>query len=119
MREIDTDLVLRGGKIVVDSKEACLSEAGELIAADCKPSDLVELGELVQLADESSGREHAPELQVWTPREDLVQGVRASGDVTIFKSVGLGVQDVAITSAVVRFAENENIGIIIDDYDEN
>jgi len=46
-----------------------------------------------------------------------VREVRAAGDVTIFKSVGVGVQDVAIASAVASRAERENIGTIVADYD--
>ena len=60
--------------------------------------------------------ESDPTASHWTPRKELVREVRASGDVTIFKSVGLGVQDVAIACAVVAVAEKENVGNIIADY---
>jgi len=109
MHEIDTDLVKRAGKIVVDSREACLAEAGELIDAGLRPSDLTELGELVHFAD--------PAVRSWTPQSELVDAVRTAGDVTIFKSVGVGVQDVAIASAVVNRAQQEGIGSRVDDFD--
>lgn len=108
MREVDTDLVKRAGKIIVDSRAACLVEAGELITAGFGPFDLVEVGELVQ--PDASG-------SAWITQEELVREVRAAGDVTIFKSVGVGVQDVAIASAVASRAERENIGTIVADYD--
>ncbi|KAH9944622.1 NAD(P)-binding protein [Amylocystis lapponica] len=121
MHEIDTDLVLRAGKVVVDSRSACLSEAGELIAAHRKPSDLAELGEIISITDtpNNSGRDVDPtDVPSWVPRDDLVQAIRASGDVTIFKSVGVGVQDVAIASAVVSFAERKDIGTVVNHYDD-
>lgn len=47
MHEVDQALVARAGTIVVDSKSACLHEAGELIKAGKREQDLVELGELL------------------------------------------------------------------------
>ncbi|KAJ3018982.1 hypothetical protein NUW54_g204 [Trametes sanguinea] len=41
------------------------------------------------------------------------------GDVTIFKSVGVGVQDAAIACAVVERAVKEKIGVVVEDYDED
>ncbi|KAI0702363.1 NAD(P)-binding protein [Cerioporus squamosus] len=108
MHEIDTDLVKRAGKIVVDQKSACLVEAGELISAGCTESDLVEIGELLDMEGSS-----------WTPRSGIVQEVQRSGDITIFKSVGVGVQDVAIACAVVDRAMKDGIGKRIEDYDED
>jgi len=68
MRDVGDDLIRRGGVIIVDSKEACLKEAGELISAGLQSEDMVELGTVL-------GKEG----------EDL----RIVGDVTIFKSVSL------------------------------
>ncbi|RPD53088.1 NAD(P)-binding protein [Lentinus tigrinus ALCF2SS1-7] len=107
MHEIDTGLVKRAGKVVVDQKSACLTEAGELITAGSRESDLVEIGQLLDVKHPS-----------WTPRADVVQDVRQSGDLTIFKSVGVGVQDVAIACAVVDRAVKDGIGRQIEDYDE-
>ncbi|OBZ73270.1 Ketimine reductase mu-crystallin [Grifola frondosa] len=110
MHEIDSDLVKRAGKVVVDYKEACLQEAGELISAQCTPSDLVELGDLFTYSEQTN---------VWSTRDNLAGEIRASGDVTIFKSVGVGVQDVAIACAVVKRAEEENIGVLVQEYDKD
>ncbi|KAI0755682.1 NAD(P)-binding protein [Fomes fomentarius] len=110
MHEIDTDLVKRAGRVVVDQKSACLIEAGELISARCTESDLVELGQLLDITSELGETS-------WVPRADTVQDVRRSGDVTIFKSVGVGVQDVAIACAVVDRAVKDGIGRVIEDYD--
>ncbi|KDQ57877.1 hypothetical protein JAAARDRAFT_176968 [Jaapia argillacea MUCL 33604] len=104
MHEIDSILVRRAGKVVVDSRDACLREAGELILAGIKGDGMVELGEL-DIAEKEGDKE-------------LVEKVKKGGDVTIFKSVGVGVQDVAIASAVVKRAEELGLGTKIDDYDE-
>ncbi|TIA76076.1 NAD(P)-binding protein [Aureobasidium pullulans] len=42
-----------GGAIIVDSIEACLQEAGELIQANVQPHQVVEIGELVLLKREA------------------------------------------------------------------
>ncbi|TCD67719.1 hypothetical protein EIP91_012017 [Steccherinum ochraceum] len=102
MHEVDTDLVKRAGTIVVDSREACKIEAGELIAANIQDDDLIEIGELVSL----SGSQ-------WEANQPLVERVRKSGDVTMFKSVGVGVQDVAIASAVVDKAAIKGLGVTL------
>jgi ornithine cyclodeaminase/alanine dehydrogenase-like protein (mu-crystallin family) len=66
---------------------------------------LTELGELIQFDDSDR----------WLPREDRVREVR-KGDVTIFKSVGVGIQDVAIVRAVVDHAKARGIGTVIRGY---
>jgi len=107
MREIDTDLVRRTGKVVVDSKEACLIEAGELIEAGLGADDLLELGEICA-GDDVSRRK--------------IESVKDTADgevksVSIFKSVGIGAQDVMIASAVLKKAEEMRIGTVIEKYD--
>lgn len=88
MREVDAALVKRADAILVDSREACRKEAGDLIQAgwdDALNSQIHEIGECV-------GR-------------DVVKG-----GITIFKSVGVGVQDVAIASLVAKRAREKGIG---------
>jgi len=103
MHEIDTTLVRRAHKVVVDSSDACLREAGELIKADLKEDDLVELGII------------CGENQV-TECERLTR-IDQEKDVTIFKSVGVGAQDVMIAAAVLQTAEEIGLGTIINQYD--
>ncbi|KAI0327459.1 NAD-P-binding protein [Cubamyces sp. BRFM 1775] len=110
MHEIDTDLVKRAGLIIIDQKSACLQEAGELIDAQLSEGDLVELGELF---------DYNIKEKTWIPREGPIEDIQTAGDVTIFKSVGVGVQDVAIACAVVERAVKENIGVLIEQYDED
>jgi ornithine cyclodeaminase len=65
MREVEDSLLRRGSRVVVDSKKACLQEAGELISAGMTEEDLEELGSI---------------------REDG-KAVRSGEDVVLFKSV--------------------------------
>jgi thiomorpholine-carboxylate dehydrogenase len=78
-RELD-DEVLRRAKVYVDSREAALKESGDVIAAG---EVLAEIGEVV------SGAE---------------QGRRSSEEVTLFKSLGLAVEDVATAELIYRKA---------------
>ena len=82
-----------------------------MIAAQTRSVDLIEIGELVQRTESNN-------ITTWAARLDIVNEIRNAGDVTLFKSVGVGVQDVAIASAVAGRAEQENIGTVVADYDE-
>lgn len=111
MHEIDDTLLLRATpKLLVDSRSACLVEAGEVISAGLRPEDMSELGELVI----------AP--GTWTSLDHDASDDLDSGPVTIFKSVGVGLQDVAIACAVVNKAQEmlmngKKLGVLVDDYD--
>jgi ornithine cyclodeaminase/alanine dehydrogenase-like protein (mu-crystallin family) len=83
-RELDT-ATMRRGRIVVEQRDAALAEAGDLCvpiaAGDLRPDAIVaDLPELIAGA---------------TVR-------RGDADVTVFKSVGLAVEDLAIATAAVR-----------------
>ncbi|RXW15462.1 hypothetical protein EST38_g10392 [Candolleomyces aberdarensis] len=135
MQEIDTDLVKRAtlphfqGResnakplLVVDSWDACSKEAGELIKANLSRDDVRELGEM--LPRDSSGRLDLDHLNTLllskqaTEPLDIDRQPDFTGPVTIFKSVGIGLQDVAIASAVVQKAEELGIGTVVDGYDD-
>lgn len=76
-RELDDDLVTTA-RIFVDSREAALRESGDVIAAR---SDVTEIGAVV--AGTAPGRRSAEEL-------------------TLFKSVGVAVEDVTAAALVLR-----------------
>ena len=73
-RELPADLVHIAGLVVADSIEACKDEAGDLLMAN------VDWSRVVDLKDVRPG---------WEP-----------GRVSIFKSVGLGLEDVAVAAHV-------------------
>ncbi|EIN04479.1 NAD(P)-binding protein [Punctularia strigosozonata HHB-11173 SS5] len=99
MVEADESVVKRAGKIIVDSRDACGIEAGDLLQAGLVASDVVEIGALVSSGDNI---QHS--------------GIGGSDGVTIFKSVGVGVQDVAISKLVVERAEEMGLGTGIGSY---
>ncbi|KAL2839587.1 hypothetical protein BJY01DRAFT_237034 [Aspergillus pseudoustus] len=79
MQEIDSETLLSGGgKVYVDSKEACLEESGELIRAKVKDDQLIELGELYQ----SLGKTEAIRVP--------------DGCNVVMKCVGMGIMDLVI-----------------------
>ncbi len=91
MREIDP-ATIEHARIFVDSRDAALAEAGELIHAV------------------SNGLTHAEE---WTEIGDVV-GARQPGrstddEITFFKSVGLAAQDIA--AAALAFERAEKLGL--------
>jgi ornithine cyclodeaminase len=97
MQEIDAETVQRA-KVVVDSREACWAEAGDLIIPLEKglidrEHIHAELGEII--AGAKPGRT--------TPHE-----------ITFFKSVGIAVQDVATASRALQAAERIGLGVEVE-----
>ncbi len=98
MQEIDVTTITRASKIVVDSRAAALSEAGDLIIP-LRNSEIriesiyAELGEIA--ASVFSGREHDEEI-------------------TLFKSVGNAAQDVCVAREVYDRARAAGLGTSIE-----
>lgn len=96
MQEIDTETV-RQARVVVDQREAVLAEAGDLIVP--LQQGAIDEGHIyAELGAIASGQ--AP------GREDAAQ-------ITLFKSVGLAVQDAVAASAALERAEAAGLGIVI------
>lgn len=124
-----------GGAIIVDSVEACLKEAGEVIQAGLSGGEVVELGELVMLRrdaerrrKEESEKEGVDEGGVEIGQATKVKGIKKDekkdgglmewlqrGNV-IYKSVGLGLMDVAVGADIVRLADERGIGTMIEGF---
>ncbi len=97
MQEVDEE-TLRRSRIFVDSVEACLEEAGDLIiplrGGKIQSRDiLAELGEVITM--KKPGREGAREI-------------------TYFKSVGNAVQDISVGQAIFQRARERNLGQEVD-----
>jgi len=97
MQEIPPETILRA-KVVIDHHEAALAEAGDLLIPIGEGVITVdhihaELGEVI--AGDKAGRETAEEL-------------------TLFKSVGVAVQDVAAAAAALKAAREMGLGREID-----
>ena len=90
-REVDTITVRRANRIVVDSREACLEEAGDLIIPNAQID--AEIGEIVN-GDK--------------------QGRQSDDEITFFKSVGVAVQDAVAASVILAEAEAKALGVLIE-----
>lgn len=90
-REVDTTTIRRTNRIVVDSREACLEEAGDLIIPNAQID--AEIGEIVN--GDKEGRQ-------------------SDDEITFFKSVGVAVQDAVAGAAVLAEAEVKDLGIIVE-----
>ena len=93
-RELDTETVAHAS-LFTDRRESCLNEAGDYILAAAEgavgPEHIkAELGEV--LAGMHAGREHEDEL-------------------TVFKSLGLAVEDLASAELIVRRAREQGVGV--------
>jgi ornithine cyclodeaminase/alanine dehydrogenase-like protein (mu-crystallin family) len=95
--EIDVAAVRRATRVVVDSKEQCKLEAGDLVpaaeAGALQWSSVVELGAV--LVGKTPGR-------------------GGPTDVTLFKSVGLAIEDVVTAARVYEAAKTQGVGRTID-----
>jgi alanine dehydrogenase len=95
--EVDVETVRRAGLIVVDSKEQAKLESGDLLPAIeqgvLRWSNLVDLGQV--LVGSGRGRQDAREI-------------------TLFKSHGIGIEDIAVAARVYARAKAENVGRTLD-----
>jgi alanine dehydrogenase len=95
--EIDVEVVKRANQIAIDSKEQGRLEAGDLVAAldqhIIEWMDVAELGRVVAMR---------------TP------GRQSAEDITLFKSLGIGVEDIAVAAKVYEKAKDEGVGRWID-----
>jgi ornithine cyclodeaminase/alanine dehydrogenase len=91
--EIDATVVERAENVVCDSVEACRNEPGDFIEALEK--GVFEWSRAADLCDVVSGR--AP-------------GRSRPQSITLFKSVGLAIEDVALGGKLLALARQQNIG---------
>jgi ornithine cyclodeaminase/alanine dehydrogenase-like protein (mu-crystallin family) len=95
MAEIPPEIII-GSKLVVDSRESCLAEAGDIIQAmKHSKQDLIhaEIGEVA--AGKAAGR-------------------TSDKEITVFKSVGNAVQDLITAELAIKNAEKMNLGIEVE-----
>lgn len=96
-QEISERTVASAGKKVVESIEQCRIEAGEFLPliekGRLKWSDLTELGDVV------SGK---------------ISGRDCSEEITLFKSVGVAVEDIAVAAHIYNIAKRAGVGTSLD-----
>jgi len=89
------------GHIVVDSREACLHEAGEFVKSELSPEKWLDVGQVTERlrkGDES-------DMRKW-----LETGF------VVYKSVGVGVMDISIGSALLGLAHERGVGTTVADF---
>ncbi|KAG1472755.1 hypothetical protein G6F56_001344 [Rhizopus delemar] len=91
MHEVDAETVQRAQLVVVDSVDACSREAGELIKSS-RAQDWLEIGNVA--------------LQ-------KIKTEKERDKITLFKSVGISVQDSAIAGLMVKLAKENNEGNVV------
>lgn len=93
---------------MVDSLEASLREAGDVIQPGVSPEELVEVGELLMVRKASMR-----EIEMGTGEgEKGMKGMKdwlMRGNV-IYKSVGLGMMDICVGEDLVQMAMQKGIG---------
>jgi ornithine cyclodeaminase/alanine dehydrogenase-like protein (mu-crystallin family) len=91
--EIDIEVIKRANLVAIDSKDQGRMEAGDLVAAleqgVLEWIDVAELGRIV--ATRSAGRQ--------SPQ-----------DITLFKSLGIGLEDIAVAHKIYQAAKDANVG---------
>lgn len=104
MQELPSELVARC-RVVVDETGAALAEAGDVVipmeAGLIDHTDLIELGTLLGTLEGGSER----------PTAGI--GRRTSDEVTLFKSVGNAVQDLAVAGLALVRAEEGGVGTMV------
>ena len=93
-REMDPRLVARS-RLVVDSLAAAVVESGDIVMG---------------IAEGWFGREHRVG-ELGAVAAGLIPGRTATGEITIFKSLGLAVEDVAAADLAARRADAERLGL--------
>jgi ornithine cyclodeaminase/alanine dehydrogenase-like protein (mu-crystallin family) len=90
-REIDPETFAMSTRIILDTKEGVLGEAGDAVAAKdvLQGKDVHELSELVV---------------------GKVPGRTAKDQVTLFKSVGTGLQDIGLAAVIYQRAKERGLG---------
>jgi ornithine cyclodeaminase/alanine dehydrogenase len=96
-REIDPETFQRSAITVVDTREGVLGEAGDAVAA----MDVIRPDQVYELAELVIGKAPAR---------------TAPDQITLFKSVGTGVQDIALAAKIYERAVASGRGLQIDDF---
>ncbi|EUC44773.1 hypothetical protein COCMIDRAFT_5909 [Bipolaris oryzae ATCC 44560] len=111
MQEIDPDLLsqitspsglfasqVHNACIAVDSIKGCMDEAGELVKADIATERMIEVGKIDGLRQDDG-------VKRW-----LEQGL------VVYKSVGVGVMDIAIGKALLELSGEKGVGVRVDSF---
>jgi ornithine cyclodeaminase/alanine dehydrogenase-like protein (mu-crystallin family) len=94
--EIDATVVRRADNIVCDSIEACRHEAGDFI--DALQKGIFDWSRAAELANVVTGR---------------AVGRSRPESITLFKSVGLAIEDIALGGKLLKLARRDGVGLAL------
>ncbi len=92
-RELD-EMTIKRSKVVVDSREACLAEAGDIMVP-ISQKDITEDHIYAELGEIVTGKK---------------PGRTSEEEVTLFKSVGLALQDMSTAKKLYELAQEKKVG---------
>jgi ornithine cyclodeaminase/alanine dehydrogenase-like protein (mu-crystallin family) len=122
MQEVEAATLLSGdcNTIFVDSKEACLKEAGELIMASEQgsPFELVEIAQLFSPHNDrtATASTHTITRTDSSSPEAGVRRLMPGPHNVIFKCVGMGIMDLVVAKVLLEIAEEAQLGMLVDDF---
>ena len=90
MQELDA-ITVNQARIIVDHKESCLAEAGDLIIPNAMIDS--EIGEIINGVKPERKNDH---------------------EITLFKSVGVAIQDTFMANLILKNAQKKQLGIMVD-----
>lgn len=96
-REIDPETFKRATRIVVDTREGVFGEAGDAVAA----KDVVSAEDADELSALVAGK---------------IEGRQRDDEITLFKSVGTGIQDIALAAVIFENAKQRGIGTDVGEF---
>ncbi|HHY38130.1 MAG TPA: ornithine cyclodeaminase family protein [Clostridia bacterium] len=94
MRELDSKTIANADKVIVDSRAAIMKEAGDL---------------LIPL-EEGTITEERIDAELGEVLSGLVRGRDTNGAITVFKTVGVALLDLAVADLVSRKATSSGVG---------
>jgi alanine dehydrogenase len=96
-RELDAEAFSRCSRIVLDTRAGVLEEAGDAYAA----RDSIDDNKVSELCAVVSG---------------TAAGRQSAQEITLFKSVGTGIQDIALAAVIYRKACEQNLGLDLGEF---
>jgi ornithine cyclodeaminase/alanine dehydrogenase-like protein (mu-crystallin family) len=93
----------KAGSLLVDDRETVVPHTGELIQSKLDAEHIVELGEIADQQNSKDGGDTA--LQHWMEEGLLV-----------YKSIGVGMTDLAASNAILAFARKKQLGTTISQF---
>ncbi len=96
-REVDSETIKRATCRVIDSRNDCLSHAGDFVIPS--QEGLIDLASIPEIADLVGGR---------------AEGRKSKDEITFYKSIGVPIQDLVTAQHIERRASEKGIGLMVD-----